>query len=581
YDTVSEEEFIERIESKFLPCVIVGAVKGWGALREWTPENICTKYHNEKFKVGEDDDGDPVYVSMKYFMHYATGTASSLAASKHESKKQKRRRKDKSRTESSDDDDDDDESSDGSSSGSGSKQFMYKGPADATTDDSPLYIFDSNFGDRLKNNSAKRTRRTWVVGGDEAKVNGSNGDEKDGEESRSNGRKRGRSASRSRSQSRSRSRSRSDGEEERRSMMRKKGKKRRKKNGMMMRGGNEERSERESNDEDVGDDEENGTQRNGKNGNIPNRDPRNGTSETNGTKLMEVDNSGFDADDDDDTQQRKKSPTKSNGESTESPQPPASPPNATITPPSESEQTSKPSKYPESHPTAELLKDYEVPKYFRDDLFQLTGQRRRPPYRWVVMGPARSGTGIHVDPLGTSAWNALIAGHKRWALFPPNVPSHLVDPGGLGDHEAVTWFAKMYPRMVDESTRDEEGRTLGDRLGMIEILQRPGETVFVPGGWWHVVVNLDMTIAVTQNFCSRTNLEYVWLKTRYSRPKLADKLLRELQRLGNSQPPTPPSQPISEPQSSPNTPTSPPKKLTLLTRTHPPSFYADLANRVK
>jgi hypothetical protein len=130
------------------------------------------------------------------------------------------------------------------------------------------------------------------------------------------------------------------------------------------------------------------------------------------------------------------------------------------------------------------------------------------------MGGKNSGSNIHTDPLGTSAWNTLLLGQKLWVLFPPdtneaglktaatldlklgskkgcNKSSSLCNQQQPVDFCAAGWFANMLPNLPADI--DEQ---------KILFIQEVGETVFVPAGWFHAVLNLSTTVCVTQNYAS-------------------------------------------------------------------------------
>ncbi|KAJ3100640.1 jumonji domain-containing protein 6 [Phlyctochytrium planicorne] len=112
YHTCSDKDFIRLYEEPAIPVVITGAIDHWPAVTEWKPEKLLEHYHREKFKIGEDDDGDSVYMQFSHFIQYSLTSG------------------------------------------------------DAERDDSPLYIFDSVFGDRTRNNSAKRIAKKKKDGDD-------------------------------------------------------------------------------------------------------------------------------------------------------------------------------------------------------------------------------------------------------------------------------------------------------------------------------------------------------------------------------------------------------------------------------
>ena len=55
----------------------------------------------------------------------------------------------------------------------------------------------------------------------------------------------------------------------------------------------------------------------------------------------------------------------------------------------------------------------------------------------------------------------------------------------------------------------------------MEFIQNDHETVVVPNGWWHAVVNLEDSIAVTQNYVSVNNFPKFWTKFNKESPGLA------------------------------------------------------------
>ena len=141
-----------------------------------------------------------------------------------------------------------------------------------------------------------------------------------------------------------------------------------------------------------------------------------------------------------------------------------------------------------------------------DAMACIDGTEYRPlPPAWLLMGVKRSGTPIHDHPL-TVAWNALLVGCKLWCCLPPDV-----DEGAL----------LLNLREDDDGGGDEDGRPFDlsalewfQQCGKLPesakiIVQRPGEVVYLPAGWFHVVLNVETSTAISVSLALRRDLPVV------------------------------------------------------------------------
>lgn len=148
----------------------------------------------------------------------------------------------------------------------------------------------------------------------------------------------------------------------------------------------------------------------------------------------------------------------------------------------------------------QLKQEYSVPKIFQHDLFHEFSQYScRPDNAWLIVGPKRSGSTFHKDPNFTSAWNTALTGRKLWIMLPTNIT-----PPGVGTDDAES--------EVTSPVGVAEWVMLGffnDCLKIEECqiaVTFPGECMHVPSSWWHSVINLDDSVALTQNFVPEPKL---------------------------------------------------------------------------
>ncbi|KAK9803323.1 hypothetical protein WJX73_002391 [Symbiochloris irregularis] len=140
---------------------------------------------------------------------------------------------------------------------------------------------------------------------------------------------------------------------------------------------------------------------------------------------------------------------------------------------------------------------YRLPVYFHSDWLNDYFDHRR---LFVYLGPKGSFTPLHADVLRSYSWSTNVCGRKRWQMLPPRHTHLLFD----------SFKRQMAPsfNVPDDSSTGRFPNLARARELMIECIQEPGETIFVPSGWHHCVENLEDTLSINHNWLNAHNVHW-------------------------------------------------------------------------
>ncbi|MGI4821954.1 MAG: cupin-like domain-containing protein [Janthinobacterium lividum] len=138
----------------------------------------------------------------------------------------------------------------------------------------------------------------------------------------------------------------------------------------------------------------------------------------------------------------------------------------------------------------EFLNDYRVLPFFKS-WAEAAPPAQNPHFSWVFIGPKNSFSGLHIDVMNTSAWNAVTVGSKRWFFYPEEQEEYLYN----GEVNVFDPDLAEYPKFFNAEPLVCE--------------QRAGDIVYTPSNWWHAVKNLEPCVSITENFVNNLNFEQV------------------------------------------------------------------------
>ena len=171
-------------------------------------------------------------------------------------------------------------------------------------------------------------------------------------------------------------------------------------------------------------------------------------------------------------------------------------------------------------PLPEYLRPEEFLRFEKDTV--RGGRRGAPANRSLLLGGKGSRSALHQDGYGWTSWIAVLSGSKLAKVWPGSIDAAATFGGGAEEFDPFN----EYPPEVDEAwARGGRFGAHGDgefddgwrsaakpRAPMLpaECLIRAGD-VLITHNFWHTVVNLEPTVAVTSNFVDEAAAaHYLW-----------------------------------------------------------------------